>query len=275
MSPSRPLALITGASEGIGRDLAELYAADGYDVVLAARREAPLRDLAQGLAARYGIMARVVVADLATRGGCDALVSAAEPDRGRVAALVNNAGLGAVGRFHELPWERAQAQVDVNITALTYLTHRVLPWLRSNGRGEVMQVASVAGFQPGPLMAVYYASKAYVISFSEALHNECAGTGVTVTAVCPGPTTTGFQREAGVKAGARPGGPPPMSSRRVAELAYRGTRAGKRVVVTGWRNRIAAALGRYLPRAWSAKVVEGIQRERMRGGRERGDGGRE
>ncbi len=257
------LAIITGASDGIGRDLAELYAADGHDVLLAARREAPLRELAEALAARHGVAAVVVPADLSTRAGCDALLAAAAPRQRDVVALVNNAGVGAVGWFHELPWERQQAQVDVNVTALSYLTHQVLPWLLANRRGHVMQVASVAGFQPGPLMAVYYATKAYVVSLSEALHNECRGTGVTVTAVCPGPTTTGFQQAAGLSPNARPGGAPPMTSRRVAELAYAAARRGERVAFTGFRNRVAAALGRYMPRAWSAAAVRRIQLRRL------------
>ncbi|MEP7383957.1 MAG: SDR family oxidoreductase [Gemmatimonadota bacterium] len=261
--PQRPLAVITGASEGLGRDFAELYALDGHDVVVVARREGPLRTLARELEARCGVQCQVVVADLATREGCDAVVAAVEPERARLVALVNNAGLGAVGWFHELEWSRSQAQLDVNVTALVYLTHCMLPWMRANRRGHVMQVASVAAFQPGPLMAVYYASKAFVLSFAEALHNECAGSGVSITAVCPGPTTTGFQREAGITASARPGGPPPMSSRAVAVRAYLGTKRGRAVVVTGLRNRIAALLGRYLPRAWSASVIRRIQLERM------------
>lgn len=268
----RPLAVITGASEGIGRELADLYARDGHDLVLVARRGDVLRAQAAALAARHGGTCRVVVADLATRAGCDAVVRDVEPDRHRVTALVNNAGLGSIGPFRDSEWARAEAQIDVNVTAVVHLTHAFLPWLCTNGRGHVMQVASVAAFQPGPLMAVYYASKAFVLSFSEALYAECEGTGVTVTAVCPGPTTTGFQREAGMTAMARPGGPPAMSARAVAELAYAGTRRGQRVVVTGVRNRLAAALGRYLPRSWSAAVVRRIQRERMRAGVERPPG---
>lgn len=259
----RRLAIITGASEGIGRELAALYAADGHDVVLVARRELVLRELAADLERDYGIRATVVGADLSTRAGCDAVVAACAGEASRVEALVNNAGLGALGWFHELAWERAQVQIDVNVTALTYLTHRVLPWLRANGRGHIMQMASVAGFQPGPLAAVYYATKAYVVSFSEALHNECAGSGVTVTAVCPGPTISGFQRVSGAIPGARAAGAPPMSSRAVAEIAYRGTRAGKRVVYTGFRNLVASMLGRYMPRGWSAAVVRRIQSARL------------
>lgn len=260
----RRIAIVTGASEGIGRDIADLYAADGHDLVIVARRGDVLRDLATELASRHRISCTPVAADLSTREGCEAVIDAVAAERARVVALVNNAGLGAVGWFHELPWERAQAQIDVNVTALAYLTYRILPWLRENGTGQIMQVASVAGFQPGPLMAIYYASKAFVVSFSEALHNECAGSGVTVTAVCPGPTTTGFQREAGLRPGVHSGGAPPMTSRTVAELAYRGTLRGERVVFTGVRNRVAAMLGRYLPRAWSAAVVRRIQLARLR-----------
>jgi uncharacterized protein len=257
------LAIITGASEGIGRDLADLYAQGGHDLVVVARREEALRALAREVESRHGVRCTVVVADLATRDGCDAVIRATEAERANVVALVNNAGLGAVGWFHELPWERQQVQLDVNVSALAYLTYRILPWLRANGKGHIMQMASVAGFQPGPLAAVYYASKAFVISFSEALHNECSGSGVTVTAVCPGPTVTGFQRVSGIAAGARAGGAPPMTSRVVAEIAYRGTLAGKRVVYTGFRNRLASMLGRYLPRTWSAAVVRRIQLARL------------
>ena len=262
---SRPLAVITGASEGIGRDLAELYAAAGHDVALVARREALLRELAGELAERHGARCTIVPADLARAEECERVVQLLEPDRARIVALVNNAGFGSLGWFHETPLERDLAQIDVNVSALTHLTKRVLPWMRANGRGHVMNMASVASFQPGPLMAVYYASKAYVLSFSEALANECRGSGVSVTAVCPGPTTTGFQRRAGVPPNARAGGAPAMSSRAVAELAFRGALAGTPVVVTGVRNRVAAFFGRHLPRAVTARVVRRIQEGRMGG----------
>lgn len=258
---SPPLAIVTGASEGLGRDLARLYAADGHDLVLVARREALLTELAQELEADFGVTCQVVPSDLSRAEERSWLLRRVEPERGRVVALVNNAGLGALGHFDQATAERLQLQIDVNVSALTHLSRGVLPWMRANGRGHVMNVASVASFTPGPLMAVYYATKAYVLSLSEALHNEYAGTGVTVTAVCPGPTATGFQREAGVSQGA--GGPPPMTSRRVAEIAYRGTRAGRRVVVTGARNRLAAFAARYLPRAVMLRVLRRMQEGRM------------
>ncbi|MCC6318389.1 MAG: SDR family oxidoreductase [Gemmatimonadaceae bacterium] len=262
----RRLAVITGASEGIGRDLAACYATAGFDLVLVARRETLLRDVATDLAATRGVRCRVVVADLSTSDGCEQVIQAIAPERHRLYALVNNAGLGTHGWFHELPIDRQRTLIDVNVSALTHLTRGVLPWLRANGAGHVMNVASVASFQPGPLMATYYASKAYVLSLSEALHNECRGTGVTVSAVCPGPTRTGFARVAGISPRAKPGGAPAMDSRVVADLAFRGTMAGRPVILTGFRNRVAAWIGRYLPRTVSAELVRRIQMRRLEAG---------
>jgi short-subunit dehydrogenase len=263
---SRRLAVITGASEGIGRDLAACYARAGFDLVLVARREDLLRGLAAELTRDHRVHCTVVVADLASAAGCDRLVREVEPMKDRLFALVNNAGFGTHGWFHEQPIDRQRALIDVNVAALTHLSRAMLPWLRANGRGHVMNVASVASFQPGPLMATYYASKAYVLSLSEALHNECRGSGVTVTAVCPGPTRTGFARSAGISPQAPAGGAPAMASPRVAALAFRGAMAGKPVVVTGFRNKVAAAIGRYFPRAFTAELVRRIQMRRLRAG---------
>lgn len=260
---SRPLAIITGASEGLGRDLAACYADAGFDLMLVARRQDLLVALANELTARTSAQCEVVAADLSRPDECERVLRAAEPERDRIYALVNNAGLGTHGWFHELPMERQRPVIDVNVTALTHLTRGVLPWLRANGRGHVMNMASVASFQPGPLMATYYASKAYVLSLSEALHNESRGSGVTVTAVCPGPTRTGFARAAGISPSAPAGGAPAMHSAHVAQLAFRGTMAGKRVVVTGFRNKVATLVGRFFPRALTANLVRAIQMRRF------------
>jgi short-subunit dehydrogenase len=262
-SAARPLAIVTGASEGIGRDLADCYAHDRYDLVLVARRQALLEELATALRRAHGVTIEVFPADLSRADERERLIQALQPQRQRVRALVNNAGIGTHGWFHDIPIDRQQALIDINISALTQLTSAVLPWLRANGAGHVMNVASTASFQPGPLMATYYASKAYVLSLSEALHNECRGTGVTVTVVCPGPTRTGFQRAAGIAPGARSGGAPAMDSATVARLAYNGTKARKRVVVTGFRNKFAAFIGRFFPRAWTANAVRSIQLSRL------------
>lgn len=259
----RRLAIITGASEGLGRELAACYAEAGFDLILVARRQELLLSLAAELTRRANVCCEVVAADLSRVEECERVLRAAESQRERLYALVNNAGLGSHGWFHELPMERQRPVIEVNVIALTHLTRGVLPWLLANGRGHVMNMASVASFQPGPLMATYYASKAYVLSLSEALHNESRGTGVTVTAVCPGPTRTGFARAAGISPSAPAGGAPAMHSAHVARLAFRGTMSGKRIVVTGFRNKVATFIGRYFPRAFTANLVRTIQMRRF------------
>src|SRR6516165_1278963 len=185
-SSPRPLALVTGASSGIGADLARELARDGHDLVLAARTVAPMERLAAELAA-HGAGTVVIPADLNQHGGAAALASAIE-DRGlTVDVLVNNAGLGAVGRFDQTEPLRISEMIQVSIVALTELTRSLLPGMVARRRGKVMLVASTAAFQPGPRMAVYFATKAYVLSFGEAVAYELRGTGVTVTVLCPGP----------------------------------------------------------------------------------------
>ena len=260
---SRRLVIITGASEGLGRDLAACYAEAGFDLMLIARRQELLMSLASEVTARYRVQCQVLAADLTRAEERDRVLHDAAGERARLFGLVNNAGIGTHGWFHELPMERQQALIDVNVSALTHLSAGVLPWLRENGRGHIMNMASVASFQPGPLMATYYASKAYVLSLSEALDNECRGSGVTVSAVCPGPTRTGFARAAGLPPNAPAGGAPAMSSADVARMAFRGTMAGKRVIVTGFRNKVAVFIGRHFPRAVTAELVRGIQMRRL------------
>ncbi|MFN8571062.1 MAG: SDR family oxidoreductase [Gemmatimonadaceae bacterium] len=262
MSVARALAIITGASSGIGTDLAEHLAKAGYDLVLVARRQERLSELATKLTAVYGVHCQPLVADLAQVAECDRLLEQLQPDQARVAILVNNAGFGSHGYFHEVPLERDLEMIDVNCRALTHLIKGVLPWMLAQKRGRILNVASVAAFQPGPLMAVYYASKAYVLSLSEALSNECQGTGVTVTASCPGPTVTEFTRAAGIAPHARTSGAPPMSSADVARLSFEAMMAGKRVVVTGLRNRLVVLASRLLPRGYVLRTVRAIQESR-------------
>lgn len=262
----RGVALITGASEGLGRDLAECYAEAGFDLILVARRKLLLEELAVELTSRHGINCTVLDADLSLESECGRVLEATAAVKTRLRAVVNNAGFGTLGWFHEVPLERQLALIHVNVGALTHIAWGTLPWLLQNGRGHIMNMASVASFQPGPLMATYYASKAYVLSLSEALHNECEGKGVTVTAVCPGPTRTGFARSAGISPKAPAGGAPAMDSPTVARMALDGAMAGKRVVVTGFRNRVAAAIGRFAPRTVSARLVREIQMRRLKAG---------
>jgi uncharacterized protein len=259
---SRPLAIVTGASSGIGRDFADLYAHDGHDLLLIARRRDALESLARSLRDRYGIICDAFPADLARRLDREHLAARIRSVDDRVVALVNNAGIGTHGYFRETDIERELEIIEVNIAALTHVTKMVLPGMLARHQGRIVNVSSVAAFQPGPLMAVYYASKAYVQSFSEALAEEVAGTGVTVTALCPGPTLTEFQTQSGLRSDAPTVGAPPMTSRDVAEAGYRAANRGKRVVVTGLRNKVVVLANRLLSRRRMTRLVRRLQERR-------------
>jgi len=259
---SRPIAIITGASSGIGRDFAELYARDGHDLVLVARRREALESLARTLTDRYGVACDPFPADLARRLDREHLAARLRSVDDRIVALVNNAGIGTHGYFHETDLERELEMIELNIAALTHVAKLVLPGMLARKHGHIVNVSSLAAFQPGPLMAVYYASKAYVQSFSEALAEETVGTGVTVTALCPGPTTTEFHGQAGIHPDAPAGGPQTMTSREVAEAGYRAAQRGKRVIVTGIRNKLVVLANRLLSRRRMTKLVRKVQEKR-------------
>ena len=260
-APARPLALVTGASAGIGAELARELARHGHDLILAARRLAPMQALAEELR-RGGTEATVIAADLSRPGAGLAL---AEDIAGRgldIDVLVNNAGFGAAGRFAGMDPDRLGEMLQVNIVALTELTRLLLPGMIDRGYGRLLLVSSVAGFQPGPHMAAYFASKAYVLSLGEALAYELRGTGVTVTTLCPGATATEFFEVAGtVKSIMARRLRRMMPAQDVARLAYRGLAAGKRVVITGAMNRITALAGRYAPRPIVLPVTERLMKE--------------
>jgi short-subunit dehydrogenase len=188
----RKTALVTGASSGIGLDLAKRFAAEGYDVALVARSEGKLKEVAAALEAEHKVRAHVVTADLAKAGAADALVAALDARGIDVDVLVNNAGYASYGAFAETDLADELAMIQVNVVVLTHLTKLLVRKMVAKRSGRVLNVASTAAFQPGPLMAVYYATKAYVLSFSEAIAEELRDTGVTVTALCPGPTRTAF-----------------------------------------------------------------------------------
>jgi short-subunit dehydrogenase len=260
----RPLAAVTGASSGIGRDLADRLAARGYDLVLIARREELLIQLAAALHETHGVTCEPFAADLRDYDDRERAARRLERDRDRLDVLVNNAGFGTHGFFHETDLERELDLIEVNCAAPVHLTKRVLPAMLARSRGHVLNVSSTSGFAPGPVMALYYASKGFLLSFSEALWEECRGTGVTVTALCPGPVRTDFQRVAGIAATARSSGTTPIPSTRVAEEAITGMMQGRRVVIPGRQNRWAAFLARHLPRARVLRTVRRIQEERRR-----------
>jgi short-subunit dehydrogenase len=254
MSPMQPVCLITGASAGIGAALAWQFAEAGHALVLTARREAQLAALADEIAAAGHARPLVIAADLATPAG-PARLAAALAERGlEPAIVVNNAGFGLLGEAAEVDRARQLAMIDLNVRALTDLTLRWLDSVRRH-RGGILNVASVAGFLPGHGMAVYHATKAYVISFTEALHAELKSEGVRVCALCPGPVETEFFGRAGMPHDYFPDYMT-RSAERVAREGYEGFMAGHRVVVPGKPNRIMTLLPRLLPRALMLALTE-------------------
>jgi len=256
MSRPRPIALVTGASSGIGLELARVLAREGHDLVLVARREPELKALADELSTRYGADSTVVAADLSVAGGPQAVFDAVTAAGLEVDVLVNNAGLGGHGRFWETDPDAEHRTLAVNVVALTELTKLFLPAMVGRGRGRVLNVGSTAGFQPGPFMATYYASKAFVISFTDALAEELTGTGVTATVLCPGVVPTGFQ-EAAQMSDDLPllSSPGAKSAEYVAQAAYSGMMRGKRVVVPGALNKVGVQAIRLGPRRVVSKIV--------------------
>jgi len=252
-------ALVTGASMGIGVDLAECFARDGYDVVLAARSETALRAVAERLAKQHGVKATPIASDLGVPGAGEKLAAAVAAVGIQVDVLVNNAGYGIAGAFDGSDRTRQLGMIDLNDRALVELTHIYWPRMLANKRGGVLNVASTASFQPGPLMAIYYASKAFVLSFSEALWKEAEGTGVRVSCLCPGPTVSNFRETAGTGKTRLSRSGAPMPSAVVAELGYQGWLANQRVVITGARNRVLARLVPFLPRKTVLGLVHNLQ----------------
>jgi uncharacterized protein len=259
MSDARETVLVTGASSGIGRDLAALFAAERSEIILTARREELLRELAAELEQRYGVTAHVIVADLADPAGAAALEARVTALGRRVDVLVNNAGFGLRGDFSDLPLEGQMQLLQVNVASLTRLARTFLPGMLERGRGGILNVGSLAGFVPGPRMAVYYASKAYVLALSEALAEEARGSGVTITCLAPGPTETGFADVANMHTARlfRFGG---VSSRGVARAGHRAFRRGRTLATPGLPVKLTTLLLRLGPRALNRRVTHWLHR---------------
>ena len=247
--------LITGASSGIGRELARCFAADGCRMILVSRKAEELEALATQLRTQFKCEAQVFTADLAEADAPEKLTARLTKAGIVVDVLVNNAGFGAQGKFHELNLKRQLEMIQVNVTALLHLTGLLLPGIIKRSKGGILNVASTAAFQPGPGMAVYYATKAFVLSFTEAIAEELTGTGITVSALCPGPTTTNFGKAAGGKF--RPvAHKVAMTAEAVAKIGHRGYRNRKVVVITGLRNKVTPMLVRMAPRAAVRKIAK-------------------
>jgi uncharacterized protein len=246
--------LITGASGGIGYEFAELFARDHFNLVLVARSEDKLTQVANELRP-HGVNVEIVPLDLSDLSAPRSLFEQLQREKIAIDILVNNAGFGTHGEFAQTPESEILGQVDLNIRALTDLTRLFLPPMVARRSGRIMNVASVAGFQPGPLMAVYYATKAYVISFSEAIANEVQGSGVTVTCFCPGATHTGFARRAGIEQ-SRLFSLGAMGAERVARDGYRALMKGQTLAISGAHNWLIAQSTRFAPR----KIITAISR---------------
>jgi uncharacterized protein len=250
--------LITGASSGIGLELAKLFAADKSNLVLVARNKDAMEKLAEELRRDYGVEVEVLPKDLANHSSPQAIYDHLSADGIMVDVVVNNAGFGAVGAFAALPTQLQMDMIQVNVTALTHLTRLFLPGMIERGRGGILNVGSTAGFQPGPNMAVYFATKAFVLSFTEALAEELVGRNIKVSCLAPGPTETGFAAVAHeedtllFRLGL-------MDVKSVALAGYRGFRSGKVLVVPGSRNKIGAFAVRLSPRSIVRKIVKRLQ----------------
>jgi short-subunit dehydrogenase len=254
-----PAAMITGASTGIGREYAYLCAQEGYDVVLVARAEAKLQALASDIREKTGRQAYVFARDLSKPMAATELFNDVVCTKIDVNVLINNAGFGLVGKFWELDANEQMEMVQLNMNALTMLSRHFLPSMIAQGRGMILNVASTAAFQPGPLMAVYFATKAYVVSLSEALHNEAKDFGVQVTCLCPGPTATEFDKRAKMTNSNLFKEGNVMDARTVAQIGWTAMKAGKPLVIAGRKNALMAFMTRFVPMHFTARMARKFQ----------------
>lgn len=252
-------ALITGASGGIGLELTKILAREGYDLVLVARSEGRLKEVAAEMTSKHGAKVTVFAEDLSQQSAVDDLYDRMRRQGMTIDVLVNNAGFALYGDFATTDAQTEHEMMEVNMVTLTRLTKMLLPGMKERKWGKVLNLASTAAFAPGPLMAVYYATKAYVLSFSEAIARELQGTGVTVTALCPGPTATGFQSRAAMQDSKLVQGGL-MNVTDVAEQGYRALMNGTTVYVPGLMNKLQALVPRFLPRGLVAGMVMNMQR---------------
>ena len=251
-------ALITGASGGIGLELARLHASKGDNLVLVARSREKLAEVKTELESKFKVSIYNIVKDLSVKDAAKEVFYEVKKQNIIIDYLINNAGFGDFGLFAKSNWEKQEGMINLNITALTQLTWLFLPEMISRGEGKILNVSSLAAFQPGPTMSVYFASKAFVMSFSEALNNEVRDKGITVTTLCPGPTESNFHavvlgdpklvRERKM-----------MTAKEVAKIGYRAMMNGKSVVIPGFINSFLVFASRFVPRELVIKMIRRIQ----------------
>lgn len=256
---TRKTALITGATSGIGLEMARIHASKGGHLVLVARTKSKLEELKSAWEDKYKVSISTIAKDLSVIGAAQEVYDEVHAQNIQIDYLINNAGFGDYGFFHETDWEKEQKMINLNITTLTHLTKLFLRDMTPRKSGKIMNLASTASFQPGPLMAVYFATKAYVLHFSEAIANEVEDQGITVTALCPGPTETGFQTAAEAEENQVFNENNLPSAEEVAEYGYKAMMQGKRVAIHGFKNKILSNSVRFVPRKLSVKIVRKIQ----------------
>ena len=262
MVSEKKTVLITGATSGLGYGFAKKFAEDGYRLVLVARNKEKLEEMAREFKREYDVFVKIMVADLSRAKAAKEIFDSLQGSNIEIEVLVNNAGFGGFGKFWERELQEELEMIRVNVTSLVSLTRLFLPKMIEAGEGKILNVASMAGFLSGPFMATYYASKNFVLSFSEALAEELRGTGVTLTILCPGPVKTGFQERAVMNDSSLTKGNI-MSIEAVVDAGYEGLRLGKRIVIPGRRNQLSAVLPRLLPRSWMTRMVKQVQKNKL------------
>ena len=259
-STIRETVLITGASKGIGYELTKLFAKDSYNLILVARDEAKLKEIKKDFSNKYNIDILIIVKDLSKPNAALDIFKKTTEKRITVDILVNNAGIGDFGNFHTEKTSKISEIMHVNIVSLTELTRLFLAKMIEKKKGKILNVSSLAAFQPGPYMAVYYASKAYVQSFSEAITNELSGTGITVTTLCPGPTKSGFQHEVGSEKSRLSKLHLLSSSEDVAKDAYKALINGEKNIIPGFINSTLLITSKMIPRNIKTQVIRRLQK---------------
>lgn len=256
----RKTALITGATSGIGLEFTKIFASRGADLLLVARNEKVLKNLKKNLEARCGINVHILPLDLSKEGSALKVWNYADRNELRVEYLINNAGFGDYGKFAYMDMARQRDMISLNCICLTELTRLFMKPMLIRHSGRILNVASIASFEAGPLMSTYYASKAYVLSFSEALREELAGSGVKVTALCPGPVKTNFEKNANLEGTGLFDTFVTTSAREVALAGFRGLMTGRAIVVPGWLNKLSVMGVKLVPRFVARKAVYRLQK---------------
>lgn len=254
-----PTALITGASNGIGLELASIHASKKGNLVIVARNKARLNELKGELEKKYSVSVYAIEKDLSETNAAQEVYDEVQRNNIRIDYLINNAGFGDFGMFADSNWNKQLQMINLNITTLTHLTRLFLPQMIANKGGKIMNLASTAAFQPGPTMSVYYATKAFVLSFSQAINNELENKNITITALCPGATESGFQAASAMEESKLVKNKKLPSSKEVADYGYKAMLKGKPVAIHGFMNAVMANSVGFMPRSWVVKIVRTLQ----------------